>query len=290
VAHELKEQAGPSWADFAQGWQQGIYKDPVWCGAVAGIVLGFLGVFIVLRRAVFVTAVVSQAAGLGVALSFYLAIHHGLQVPPILAALVFGVIATLSLALPVHKLRLPHETALGMSFIGASAVAVLVGDRITQEAHDITDILFGSAVLVRPTDLVALAVVGGMIALVVTVCYRGLVFAGFDPEGAKVQKLPVRGLNLLLWALVAVEVSVATRALGAMPVFAFAVIPAITALPLARRLPYALLGAALIGGASGAFGYLFAFFFQFPVGASQATVALGILALSLPWAALKKGR
>ncbi len=290
AAHELQEQAGPSWHDFAQGWQRGIYQDPVWCGAVAGLVLGFLGVFIVLRRAVFVTAAVSQAAGLGVALAFYLTIHHALAVPPVLAALVLGVIATVSLALPVHTLRLPRESALGLSFIAASALAVLVGDRITQEAHDVTDILFGTAVLVRRSDLWLVSGVGGAVTLVVTVCYRGLVFAGFDPEGARVQQLPVRGLNLLFWALVAVEVSVTTRALGALPVFAFAVIPAVAALPLVRRLPYALLMAALIGGGSGALGYLFAFFFQFPVGASQATVAVAILVASLPFTALRRRR
>jgi zinc transport system permease protein len=289
-AHELQEQAGPSWADFAQGWDRGIYRDPVLCGGLAGLVLGLLGVFIVLRRAVFVTAAVSQAAGLGVALAFYLAIHHSLDVPPVVAALVLGVTATMSLALPVHRLRLPRESALGLCFIAASALAVLVGDRIGQEAHDVAGILFGTAVLVRRSDLWAVAIVGGVTTLVVAVFYRGLVFAGFDPEGARVQKLPVRGLNLLFWALVAIEVSVATRALGALPVFAFAVIPAMAALPLVRRLPYALIGAALIGGASGALGYLFAFFFQFPVGASQAVVAVVIWLGMLPVGALRRTR
>ncbi len=289
-AHELKEQAGPSWADFAQGWERGIYRDPVWCGGLAGLVLGLLGVFIVLRRAVFVTAAVSQAAGFGVALAFYLAIHHSLDVPPVLAALLLGVIATVSLALPVHKLRLPRESALGLSFIAASALAVLVGDRITQEAHDVAGILFGTAVLVRQSDLWAVGSVGAVTTLVISISYRGLVFAGFDPEGAKVQRLPVRGLNLLFWALVAIEVSVTTRALGALPVFAFAVIPAMAALPLVRRLPHALVGAALIGGASGALGYLFAFFFQFPVGASQAAVAVAIWLVTLPLGALGRSR
>jgi zinc transport system permease protein len=289
-AHELKEQAGPSWADFAQGWHRGIYQDPVLCGGLAGLVLGFLGVFIVLRRAVFVTAAASQAAGLGVALAFYLAIHHSVEVPPVLAALLLAVLATLSLALPVHKLGLPRETALGVCFIGASALAVLVGDRISQEAHEVAGILLGTAVLVRRGDLWAVAVVGAVITVVVAGSYRGLVFAGFDPEGARVQKLPVRGLNLLFWALLAIEVSVATRALGALPVFAFAVIPATAALPLARRLPHALVGAALVGGVSGALGYLFAFFFQFPVGASQAAVAIAIWLGTLPLATLRRSR
>jgi zinc transport system permease protein len=114
----------------------------------------------------------------------------------------------------------------------------------------------------------------GLFVLVAVVwCYRGLVFAGFDPEGARVQRLPVRSLELLLWFLVALEVSVATRAIGALPVFAFAVLPAMAALALLERLRYALVAAALVGGTAGGGGYLLAFFMEFPVGACQAALA-----------------
>jgi zinc transport system permease protein len=98
----------PSWADFVSGWELGIYRDPVLCGVAAGGVLGLLGVFVVLRRAVFVTAAVSQAAGLGVALSFYLAIHHGLELPPFVGALALALVATTALALPARRLHLPN--------------------------------------------------------------------------------------------------------------------------------------------------------------------------------------
>jgi ABC-type Mn2+/Zn2+ transport system permease subunit len=72
----------------------------------------------------------------------------------------------------------------------------------------------------------------------------------------------------------AFEVSVATRALGALPVFAFAVLPAAAGLAVARRLPEALFVAAGVGGASGALGYFGAFAGELPVGASQAGAAL----------------
>lgn len=280
----------PTAADFALGWQQGIYQDPVYTGILAGLALGVLGVFVVLRRAVFVTAAVSQAAALGVALAFFCEIHLALHVPPVLTALILALLTTSVLALPVERLRLTREAALGLAFVTASAAAVLIGDRIAQEAHDISAILFGTAVLVRPEDLRLVAVVGALVIAAVIVTYRGLEFAGFDAEGARVHKLPVRSLDLLLWALVAVEVSVATRALGALPVFAFAVVPAMAALSLVRRLPSALLLAASFGALSGGLGYLFAFFLAFPVGASQATVAVAFLIVCWPLALLLRRR
>ena len=89
--------------------------------------------------------------------------------------------------------------------MAASAGAVLVGDRITQEAHDISAILFGSAVLVSSADLTAVAVVGVAVTFSIVVLYRGLVFVGFDAESARVQGLPVRGLEACLWLLLALE-------------------------------------------------------------------------------------
>ena len=69
-------EAAPSWSDFVAGLE--LFRDPIVCGAAAGLVLGFLGVYIVLRRMVFVSAAITHSAGLGVALAYYAQIHLGL--------------------------------------------------------------------------------------------------------------------------------------------------------------------------------------------------------------------
>ena len=70
---------------------------------------------------------------------------------------------------------------------------------------------------------------------------------------------------------------VSARALGALPVFALATLPATTVLVLGLPLGWAFAVAALLGALAGASGYLFAFFFEFPVGGSQTLVASAIL-------------
>jgi zinc transport system permease protein len=280
----------PTWTEFHEGWSMGLYRDPVLCGVFAGVVLGVLGVFVVLRRAIFVTAAVSQGAALGVAVAFLVQIRMGVEVPPVIGALTMALVVTAVLTLRTDKVRLPRETLVGLTYLAASAAAVLVGDRITQESHDIASILFGTAVLVRPIDLLLVEVVGGGVLATALLSYRGFLFAGFDPEGARVHGLPVPLLDLLLWVLVAVEVSVATRAIGALPVFAFAVLPGMAALALVERIRWGLVIAAAVGGIAGGLGYLFAFFFEFPVGASQATLATLILLVCLLIARLRRGR
>ena len=69
--------AGPSWQDL---WSNiGIFRDAIAAGALAGALLGFIGVHVVLRRMVFASSAIAQAAALGVALSFWV----GAAVDPI---------------------------------------------------------------------------------------------------------------------------------------------------------------------------------------------------------------
>lgn len=262
---------------FLQHWD--LYRDPVLCGVCAGIGLAALGVFVVLRRAVFVTAALSQAAGLGVALAFYAQIHLALNVSPVFAALLASVTTTGLLSFG-PRLRLPREMLVAFFFIAASAGAVLLGDRIAQEAHDISSILFGSAVLVRPLDLALVVAVTALSVLLLFVLRRALLFTGFDPEGAKVQRLPVRLIEGALWFSLALNVSVSARALGSLPVFAFVVLPAGAALLLADRLSRVLLIAMMLGAVAGGAGYVFAFLGDLPVGASQALTAAALALLA----------
>lgn len=270
----------PTWSEFIGAWE--LFRDPVVCASVAGAVLGLLGVHIVLRRMVFVAATLSQTSGLGVALSFYAAIHLGLEVDPLLGAIVASLLAAGLASLDPRRLRLGRDSMLALLWMMAGGAALMVGDRISQEAQDIDGILFGTAVLVRPGDLHAVELVGGLCTTFVLLANRGIVFAGFDPDGARVQKLPVRALDLALLLMVTLMVAVSTRALGALPVFAFSVLPAIAALLAVRTLALALPLAAVLGLLSGAVGYLIAFFLSFPVGASQTVVAGVFVMVAVP--------
>ena len=82
----------PTLADLIAAWD--LFRDPMVCGAIAGAVLGYLSVYVLLRRMVFVSAAVTQSAGLGVALSFYAGIHWGLAIDPIAGAALLSLATT----------------------------------------------------------------------------------------------------------------------------------------------------------------------------------------------------
>ena len=85
--------------------------------------------------------------------------------------------------------------------------------------------------------------------------------------------LPVRGLELGLFVGLGFGLAVSTRVLGALPTFAFTVLPALAAVNIAPNIRACLIIAALFGAVSGFGGYLLAFLFEFPVGATQTLLA-----------------
>jgi zinc transport system permease protein len=272
--------AEPSkWAEFLAGFE--LFRDPLLCALLAGGVLGFLSVYVVLRRMVFVSAAVAQSAGLGVALAFYAGIHLDAHVEPVLGATVMALAATLLLMTEPTRLRLTRESLLGLAYALAGGAAVLVGDRIAQEAHDIQGILFGTAVLVTPEQLHTVALAGAGVMLLHLWWYRGITFASFDRTGALVQGLPVRLLDGVLMVSIGVMVGVCARALGALPVFAFSTLSAIAALMLELRLPWTFFVATLVGAIAGVGGYLFAYFYDFPVGGSQTVLSGALVAVAM---------
>ncbi len=270
----------PTWADFFGAFE--LFRDPILCGVIAGAVLGYLGVFIVLWRMVFVTAALTQSAGLGVALGLWASIQFGVHVHPVAGALIACLVAAGLMAAKPTRLRLSRETIMALIWLAAGGGALLVGAKIAHEAHSVAGILFGSAVLVTPEDLWLVIIVGTVVLGLTLAFQRGLLLAGFDADGARVQGVPVRFLEIGFLVLVTFEVAVCTRALGALPVFAFSVLPGMAALLVTPRLKVVFPLALVFGGIAGGVGYMVAFFFSFPVGASQTMVAVLLVLLAVP--------
>ena len=273
-------------AAFADFWAgRDLWLLPLFAGVLAAAVLSYLGVFIVLKRMVFVSAALSEISGVGVAFAFYVGAlagidphsHRGVPVwlDPTWFSLAFacGSAALFSLR-PGHR-KLAPETVVGIGYIAASALVltILNSPRIAQEAHAVGDILFGNAVTVPPPQIVALAIAGALALLVHALVFKELLFTSYDPETAVVQGVGVFRFELLLNLAIAVVISVATRAVGALPVFAFSVIPAAAALMITEKLRLTIALSVVFGVVAAAVGYYVSWIEQLPTGASMVVVA-----------------
>jgi zinc transport system permease protein len=279
---------------FAEFWSgHELWREPMIAGVLAGAVLGYLGVFVVLKRMVFVSAALSEISGVGVAFAFYLGSLLGIDphshgpVPfllePTLFSLLFACLAAAAFSLrPGHR-KLASETIVGLGYIIASALvlAILNSPRIAQEAHAVGDILFGNAVVVPRQQILSLAAAGAAAIAVHLLFFKELLFVSYDPETAVVQGVGVFRYELLLNLTTAVVISVATRAVGALPVFAFTVIPAAAALMITERMRLTIALSIVFAVVAAAVGYYVSWVEQLPTGATMVVVASIFLAPGL---------
>lgn len=280
-----------AFSDFWAG--RDLWREPMIAGVLAGAILGYIGVFVVLKRMVFVSAALSEISGVGVAFAFWLGAvlginphEHGrvpLLLEPTWFSLLFACAAAALFSLQPGHRRLATETIVGLGYIIASALVltILNSPRIAQEAHAIGDILFGNAVTVPWQQIRALLAAAILAVVAHALFFKELLFVSYDRETAVVQGVGVFRYELLLNLITAVVISVATRAVGALPVFAFTVIPAAAALMIAERMRLAVVLAVTFGVVSAAVGYYVSWVEQLPTGATMVVVASLFLAPGL---------
>ena len=263
-----------------------LWQEPMLATVIGATLLGYLGVFVILRRIAFMSAALSQVSGLGVGVAFWLGSFAGiaphdetpLVLSPLFWALAFAGLGAAAMTLPARSRRLTPESVVAAAYLAASALVMVVlsSPRIAQEAHEIGDLLFGNAVVVKREDLVQLALAAALTFGLHALFFKELLFASFDPETARVTGVPARSMDVLLNLSRALCVAVATRALGALPVFSFLVLPASAALLFSERLRVVLALAVGIAVACGAAGYWLSWTLSLPTGSVM--VALSVLA------------
>lgn len=267
-----------------------IWDVPLAASVVAGALLGALGVYVVLRRTVFVSAALTQVSTLGLVATLlveervHIETEHASE--QLAVAIGFSVAAALLLG-AFRSRRLPAEAGIGAAWVVASALVVLGASRLVHAAHDLGGLVFGNAVAVPMADLVAIAVVA-LVCLVLHVVFaKEIAFASFDPETAQALGMRVRLWDGVLFLSMGLAIPVSARALGALPVFAFLTLPAASALLWRVRFRTAFLVAGVIGVVAAAGGYVISWIAETPTGATM--VALAALFL-LPGAVLRRSR
>lgn len=261
-----------------------LWKEPMAAALLAAALCGYLGVFVVLRRIAFVSAALSQVSGLGIAVAFWVGSFfnvspHQPSIPiylePLTYALLFAALASLLLGVPGHVKRISPESLVALGYVAAGGLVILVlsSARIAQEAHEVGDLLFGTAVAVKREHLVTLAIVCAGVGVMHLFLFKDFMFSSFDPLSARAMGFPVRALDAALHLSIGISVAVATRAIGALPVFAFLVLPAGAALLQVHRLRLVIALALVFALVAAGLGYYLSFIWRLPTGPTMVAVA-----------------
>ncbi len=254
-----------------------ILKNGILASGLAALVCSFLGVYIILKRIVFVSAALTQISSLGIALALLitglLGSGTGMAILPSLSSLLFACLAASLLAIQTGERRITREGLLGIGYILPTGLTLLILDRVTTHPGLIEDILFGNAVFVAPQQLLVLALVSAVIFLIHGLFHKEFVFTSFDPETARASGLPSVLFNQLLFLTLALATSISISSIGALPVFAFTVMPAAAALLLTEHLKRAFALSVGFGLFAALAGFYLSFLFSLPTGPTMLSMA-----------------
>ncbi len=199
-------------------------------GLLAAIACGIVGVYVVVKRIIFISGGIAHASFGGIGLGYLIGIS------PVLGALIFSLASALSMGYVTRRTRLPEDTAIGILWATGMALGIVFIGLAPGYAPDLFSYLFGNILTVPPSDLLLMLILDAAIIGIVIAFYKEFLALSFDEEYSIVIGVPVEALYLLLLFMIAFTVVILLRIVGMILIIALLTIPA----ALARQFTYEL--------------------------------------------------
>ncbi|MGT2667053.1 metal ABC transporter permease [Streptococcus rifensis] len=231
-------------------------SEVLWILGIVSVSTSLLGSLLVLQNQAMIADALSHSVLLGIVLGFF--VSHSLESPLlVIGAAVFGVLTVVLIEM-IQSRRLARDAATGLVFSTFFALAVLLISMFARNVHLDLDIVLMGEVLFAPFYRMSIFGLSLPVALVKSLATLGinLLFLGlayhplklmlFDPTQARLQGIPVKGLQLVVMVLVSLTTVVSFDVVGSIAVIALMVGPSMTALIWAKHLPQFLFSTLMI--------------------------------------------
>jgi zinc/manganese transport system permease protein len=228
----------------------------------------YFGIEVLRRKVIFVDLALAQIAALGATVAFLLG--HPVQSAAAYGySLAFTLVAAVVLAFTrAWSTRIPQEALIGVIYVVAAAVAILLIDRAPQGAEHLRQILTGNIVTSGIDELVFIAPLYLAIAALHAILRRRL------PDGVSV------AWDFVFYAGFGIVVTSSVALAGVLLVFSFLIIPAAIGVLYADTLARQLAIGWLSGVMTSAAGLVLSFTVDLPTGAAMVCAFGAALAIA----------
>jgi len=261
-----------------------LLRNSVYTSVLIGFCCPLVGVFLVLRRLVFMGVALPQISSTGVAIALSVPMWLGLLEPEhpahsehILAftgSLLFSLSAILVLAFLERRARGSPEGRLGTAYVVAAALSIILLSKNTYAEVGWLDLMKGEVITVDNADLTMTASTLAVVLVVLGLFNKEFMLVSFDRAMAITLGKNVVFWDVLLYLLIGLTVSMAVLSVGPLISFGFLLIPALAAHLFARNMRQFTVLASLIGGVAAFVGFWLAYQWDLPVGPTD-VVLLG---------------
>jgi ABC-type Mn2+/Zn2+ transport system permease subunit len=263
-----------------------LLRNSVYTSVIIGFACPLGGVFLVLRRLVFMGVALPQISSTGVAIALSVPMWLGVIQPEhaahsehllaFLGSMTFSLGAILVLAFLERRGRGMPEGRLGTAYVVAAALSILLLSKNRFAEAGWLDLLKGEIITVDNADL---AMTAGALAFVLAVLglfQKEILLVSFDRTMAATLGKNVVFWDVLLYLLIGLTVSMAVLSVGPLIAFGFLLIPALTAQLFARNMRQFMILSSVLGGVSAFIGFWMAYQWDLPIGPTD-VVLLGVI-------------
>jgi ABC-type Mn2+/Zn2+ transport system permease subunit len=263
-----------------------LLRNSVYTSVIIGFACPLVGLFLVLRRLIFMGVALPQISSTGVAVALSLPLWLGMdlnghdsQNAHVLAftgSIAFTLIAILVLAFLERRGRGLPEGRLGTAYVVAAALSILLLSKNRYAELGWLDLMKGEVITISNFDLTLTAIALAVVLIVLGLFHKELMLVSFDRTLAVTLRKNVVFWDALTYLLIGFTVSMAVLSVGPLISFGFLLIPPLTAHLFARTMRQFTIFASLIGGVASFIGFWIAYQWDWPVGPTD-VVSLGII-------------
>jgi manganese/iron transport system permease protein/iron/zinc/copper transport system permease protein len=262
--------------DLLEPLTYGFFQRGLIVAVLSGALLGFIGVYIVLRGMSYIGHGLSHAIFGGFAAMQLFAAQFYL-----LGAGLWGVVSALAITTVSRRSRVGADAAIGVITTASFALGVALFAKFGSSGPSFDNALFGSILGISPTQIWGLLAVTALTGVVVFLRYRVLLFTTFDPEVAAASGIRVPRIEALLMIILSLAILATLTVIGVTLVAAMLVIPAVVARMLTDSFGRMLTWSTIIGLACGLVGMYLSYYAGVPSGTMIVLVGAAVFVIVL---------
>jgi ABC-type Mn2+/Zn2+ transport system permease subunit len=263
-----------------------LLRNSVYTSVLVGFACPLVGVFLVLRRLVFMGVALPQISSMGVAAALSVPMWLGFLQPEhaphsehlyaFVGSTVFGLGAILLMAFLERRGRGSPEGRLGTAYVVAAALSIIILSKNRFGEVGWLDLMKGEVITIDNVDLAMTGITLALVLSVLGLFHKEILFVSFDRTMALTLGKNIVFWDIVLYLLIGLTVSVAVLSVGPLIAFGFLLIPALISHLFAQTMRQFTIVASLVGGASSFVGFWFAYKYDLPVGPTD-VVVLGLI-------------
>src|SRR5438876_8110025 len=246
-----------------------LLRNSVYTSVLIGFACPLIGVFLVLRRLVFMGVALPQISSMGIAIALSVPMWLGLLQPEhsahsehlyaFLGSTVFSLGAILVMAFLERRGGGSPEGRLGTAYVVAAALSIIILSKNRYGEIGWLDLMKGQVITIDNADLALTGITLTLVLTVLGLFHKEILFVSFDRAMAITLGKSVVLWDIVLYLLIGLTVSMAVLSVGPLIAFGFLLIPALIAHLFARTMRQFTIVASLLGGALAFIGFWIAY-------------------------------